>query len=138
MNNNFNLDLPQNLNLDVPQTQNNGLFRQLTETPEQAKYRIEQEEINIVEQTKRKDREMEYFKVHTEAFEIFLKKNKDYGDAFAEYGYIGVIVRIGDKIKRLSSVTKNGINVVDDETLRDTLMDLHNYAAMAVMLMDSH
>ena len=133
MNNNFNLDLPQNFNLDIPQTQNNGLVRQLTETPEQAKYRIEQ----LEKQEKENIRKMEYFKVHTEAFEIFLKKNKDYGDAFAEYGYIGVIVRIGDKVKRLSSVTKNGINVVDDETLRDTLMDLHNYAAMDVMLMDN-
>ena len=74
--------------------------------------------------------------VQQEAFETFLKKNKDYGDAFATYGPIGVIVRIGDKISRLMSVTKSGINFVEDETIRDTLMDLHNYSAMAVMLLD--
>jgi hypothetical protein len=28
------------------------------------------------------------------------------------------------------------VNMVDDESLRDTLMDLHNYAAMGVMLLD--
>jgi len=83
-------------------------------------------------------REMEYFKVHTEAFELFLKKNKDYGDAFAKYGPVGVIVRIGDKIQRLSSVTKNGVHLVNNESLRDTLIDLHNYAAMAVMLLDEN
>ena len=75
-------------------------------------------------------------KVQHEALELFKKKNKDYGDSFATYGPIGVIVRIGDKISRLNSITKNGINMVNDESLRDTLIDLHNYSAMAVMLMD--
>ena len=64
----------------------------------------------------------------------FVKKNKDYGDSFATYGPIGVIVRMGDKISRLTSLTKNGIQLVDNESVRDTLIDLHNYAAMAVML----
>ena len=52
------------------------------------------------------------------------------------FGPIGVIVRMGDKINRLTSVTKNGVNLVDNESLRDTLIDLHNYSAMAVMLLD--
>ena len=47
-----------------------------------------------------------------------------------------MIVRIGDKISRLTSVTSSGVNLVEDETIRDTLMDLYNYSAMAVMLMD--
>ena len=59
-------------------------------------------------------------KVQHEALELFKKKNKDYGDSFATYGPIGVIVRIGDKISRLNSITKNGINMVNDESLRDT------------------
>ena len=74
--------------------------------------------------------------VQKEAAILFEKKNKDYGDAFANYGPIGVIVGMGDKINRLSSVTNNGINLVKTESIRDTLIDLHNYAAMAVMLMD--
>ena len=43
---------------------------------------------------------------------------------------------MGDKINRLSSVTNNGINLVKTESIRDTLIDLHNYSAMAIMLMD--
>ena len=74
--------------------------------------------------------------VQKEALELFKKKNADYGDSFATYGPIGVIVRIGDKINRLNSITKNGVHMVNDESLRDTLIDLHNYSAMAVMLMD--
>lgn len=74
--------------------------------------------------------------VQNEAAQLFDKKNKDYGDAFANYGPIGVIVRMGDKINRLSSVTNQGINLVKTESIRDTLIDLHNYSAMAIMLID--
>jgi len=83
-----------------------------------------------------KNRVEELKTVHTEALELFRKKNNDYGDAFANYGPIGVIVRMGDKISRLQSVTKSGIQMVETEKIRDTLIDLHNYAAMAIMLMD--
>ena len=31
---------------------------------------------------------------------------------------------------------KNSITMVNDEKIRDTLIDLHNYAAMAIMLLD--
>ena len=75
--------------------------------------------------------------VQNEAFNLFLKKNKDYGDAFATYGTIGVLVRIGDKINRLQNISKTKVELeVKNETLRDTLIDLHNYAAMAVFLLD--
>jgi len=74
--------------------------------------------------------------VQDESRELFSRKNADYGDAFATYGTIGVLVRLGDKIRRLSSITKKNVTLVDDESLRDTLIDLHNYAAMAVMLLD--
>ena len=82
------------------------------------------------------DRVEQYKKVQKEAIELFQRKNKDYGDAFASYGPVGVIVRMGDKINRLSSVTKNQVSLVENESIRDTLIDLHNYAAMAIMLMD--
>ena len=83
-----------------------------------------------------KDRIQQYTAVQAEALNIFTKKNKDYGDSFATYGPVGVIVRMGDKINRLSSVTKNQVSLVQNESIRDTLIDLHNYAAMAIMLMD--
>ena len=82
------------------------------------------------------DRVEQYKTVQKEAIELFQRKNKDYGDAFANYGPVGVIVRMGDKINRLSSVTKNQVSLVQNESIRDTLIDLHNYAAMAIMLMD--
>jgi hypothetical protein len=78
----------------------------------------------------------QYTAVQKEALDLFTKKNADYGDAFATYGPVGVLVRMGDKISRLQSISKSGITLVDNESIRDTLIDLHNYAAMAVMLID--
>ena len=78
-------------------------------------------------------------KIQNEALELFTKKNADYGDAFAKYGVIGVLMRIEDKLQRSMSITKNGVNLVNlvnDEGIRDTLIDLHNYSAMALMLLD--
>jgi hypothetical protein len=66
------------------------------------------------------DRVAQMKEVQKTALELFAKKNADYGDAFAKFGVIGVLMRIEDKIQRA----------------RDTMLDLHNYAAMALMLMD--
>ena len=74
--------------------------------------------------------------IQQEALELFTKKNIDYGDAFAKYGVIGVLMRIEDKIQRYMSITKNGVTLINDEGIRDTLIDLHNYSAMALMLLD--
>ena len=74
--------------------------------------------------------------IQNQALELFIKKNIDYGDAFAKYGVIGVLMRIEDKLQRTMSITKNGVNLINDERIRDTLIDLHNYAAMALMLLD--
>jgi len=75
-------------------------------------------------------------RIQKQGFELFSKKNADYGDAFATYGAVGVLVRVGDKISRLSSIETNKITLVNDESIRDTLIDLHNYSAMAIMLLD--
>ena len=45
-------------------------------------------------------------------------------------------MRIQDKLQRALSITKNGVNLVNDESIRDTMIDLHNYSAMALMLID--
>ena len=82
------------------------------------------------------DRVKQLKTIQQEALELFTKKNADYGDAFAKYGTIGVLMRIEDKIQRSISITKNNVTLVNDERIRDTLIDLHNYAAMALMLLD--
>ena len=82
------------------------------------------------------DRVEQLKQIQSDALELFKRKNADYGDAFAKFGIIGVLMRIEDKIQRALSISKSGVTLVDDEGLKDTLLDLHNYAAMALMLMD--
>jgi hypothetical protein len=75
-------------------------------------------------------------KVQDEGFELFKKKNTDYGNAFEEHGTIGILVRMNDKIKRAMNITDKNITLIDSESLRDTLIDLHNYSALAITLID--
>ena len=68
------------------------------------------------------------------------KKNADYGDSFAQsldkHGLIAAIVRMDDKMNRVINLYKADERLVEDESIRDTLMDLANYAIMSVMWLD--
>jgi hypothetical protein len=80
------------------------------------------------------DRVEQLKNIQQEALALFERKNKDYGDAFADYGVIGVLVRLNDKLQRCLNISKDNIHLVD-ESLKDTLLDMHNYSAMALMLL---
>ena len=84
------------------------------------------------------DRIKQMEEINATSLEIFKRKNQDYGDSFAIYGIIGVMIRMQDKIQRFLSISKSGINLVNDESLEDTLLDLHNYSAMAMMLLQEN
>ena len=75
-------------------------------------------------------------KIQQTALELFKKKNADYGDAFATFGVIGVLMRIEDKIQRALNITTTQIHLIEDENIQDTLLDLHNYAAMGLILLE--
>lgn len=81
------------------------------------------------------DRVKQLENIHSQALDLFKKKNIDYGDAFAKYGIIGILTRIEDKMSRCINITKNKVELVSDEKLEDTLLDLHNYAALGLMLL---
>ncbi len=76
-------------------------------------------------------------KIQKEGLELFKKKNADYGDAFAKFGTIGVLMRIEDKLSRFLNISNKEILMVNEEGLKDTLIDLHNYAAMALILLEN-
>ena len=79
-------------------------------------------------------------KVCQELNETYEKKNADYGNSFEnsldKHGLIAGIVRMDDKMSRLISLNSKKEQQVMDESLRDTLMDLANYAIMSVMWLD--
>lgn len=85
---------------------------------------------------------IEYFKQLQEIeAELCVSKNKAYGDNnITKFGLKGVIIRMNDKIERLirlgyeQDITDEII--INEESLRDTLMDLSNYANIAIMIID--
>lgn len=74
-----------------------------------------------------------------EMLKTYRDKNADYGDSFAktyeEFGLTAPVVRMSDKVERLKSLSKAEAKV-KDESIRDTLIDLANYAIMTVVELD--
>lgn len=74
--------------------------------------------------------------------DIFKKKNHDYGNSFElsldEEGLAASRIRMGDKWNRFKSLSRGAKAQVNDESLRDTLLDMANYAIMTVMWMDKN
>lgn len=77
-------------------------------------------------------------KVQKESLELFEKKNADYGAAFRAGGAAGTVLRLREKLERYVTVTSKSVSLVEDETIRDTLLDIVNYATMALMLYDEN
>ena len=71
---------------------------------------------------------------------LYKKKNRDYGDAFhvsyLEEGMAMPRIRLSDKFSRFKNLTRSGLRQVVDESIRDTLIDLANYAIMTIMEID--
>jgi hypothetical protein len=82
----------------------------------------------------------QHMKIVVELNQLYEKKNKDYGDSFhtsfIEEGMAMARIRLGDKLSRFKTLTKNNQQEVKDESIRDTLIDLANYAIMTVMEID--
>lgn len=72
--------------------------------------------------------------------QLYAQKNHDYGDSFhktfVEEGMAMPRIRLGDKFQRFKTLTLNSDQQVKDESIRDTLLDLANYAIMTVIEMD--
>jgi len=86
-----------------------------------------------------------HIKMCNDALTLMKKKNADYagsgdGNPFANFKRaesMGIctteqafLVRIIDKISRLSSYSSNGKLIVEDETVHDTLIDMINYCVL--------
>lgn len=77
--------------------------------------------------------------------QLYARKNHDYGDSFhqtfVEEGLAMARIRLGDKFSRFKTLsrispTDSTQQQVTDESIRDTLLDLANYAIMTVLELD--
>lgn len=74
-----------------------------------------------------------------EILKTYRDKNADYGDSFSksykEFGLVAPVVRMSDKMERIKALSKADAKV-KDESIKDTLLDLANYAIMTIVEMD--
>lgn len=72
--------------------------------------------------------------------ELYKKKNADYGNSFAEVykelGFESGLVQILHKVNRIKGIYNKGKAEVENESIRDSLIDLANYALMTVVEME--
>ena len=64
---------------------------------------------------------------------VLIAKQRDYGSSnITEFGEIGIIIRLNDKLARLKNLVKNNIDP-KNEILEDTYFDIAGYAILALM-----
>ena len=72
--------------------------------------------------------------------DLYERKNHDYGDSFhqtfVEEGMAMARIRLGDKFNRFKTLSRGEDRKVNDESIRDTLIDLANYAIMTIVEME--
>lgn len=82
-----------------------------------------------------------FMDITTNMAKTYAAKNHDYGNSFEQscnkFGIIAAVVRMGDKMNRLESLVVKRAEV-KDESIKDTLLDLANYAIMTVMWMSNN
>lgn len=86
------------------------------------------------------DNVLRHREICNELNELYERKNRDYGDSFhktyLEEGMAMARIRLTDKLERFKKLTREGGQEVKDESIRDTLIDMANYAIMTAMEMD--
>lgn len=68
--------------------------------------------------------------------ETYIKKNNDYGNAFANLRNEipnAILVRLYDKYSRLKTLMNGEKQMVNDESIDDTLLDLANYCILELI-----
>ena len=80
-------------------------------------------------------------KICEELNALYERKNHDYGDSFhisfIEEGMSMPRIRLGDKFNRFKTLSRTTKQEVNDESIRDTLIDLANYAIMTILEMEN-
>lgn len=76
-----------------------------------------------------------------EAFDVLIKKHKDYGPKNISQSpggpLNGLRVRMHDKLARINHLLDNGATP-ENESLRDSFLDLANYAIIAMAIIDDN
>lgn len=83
----------------------------------------------------------QFMDITTNMAKTYAAKNHDYGNSFEqsldEEGLSASRIRMGDKWNRYKTLSKTKDIEVKDESIKDTLLDMANYAIMTVMWLNN-
>lgn len=75
--------------------------------------------------------------IHRKEETLYKEKNEKYGDSFSctfqKHGPLTSLLRLEDKLNRVETLMRLGLEGSNGESLMDTLMDLSNYANMTIL-----
>lgn len=75
--------------------------------------------------------------IQDEMHKTFIAKDKDYGSSFDDtmdmFGMTAALTRIFDKFNRLKTLYNSSEQLVNDESMTDTLLDMANYAILTAI-----
>ena len=101
---------------------------------------VEQGLMNLGLRPVMSDNVQSFMDITTDMAKTYAAKNHDYGNSFEQscnkFGIIASVVRLGDKMNRIESLVIKK-SEVKDESIKDTLLDMANYAIMTVMWLNT-
>ncbi len=76
---------------------------------------------------------LDFFNCQIDALEVFIHKQYDYGpNNVANFGDVGILIRLNDKIERLKNLMMSQ-SKVHNESIADTWLDIANYGLIGLM-----
>lgn len=85
--------------------------------------------------------EMHVNDIFDEALDVLISKHEDYGPSNISDSpggpLVGLAVRLHDKVARLAHLTSTN-RKPNHESLRDTFLDILNYAAIGILVLEGH
>lgn len=97
--------------------------------------------VGLDDKDKRDDKMTRHKEICDGIHALYQRKNHDYGDSFGQsfrdHGILAGVIRIEDKFNRLKTLAGGAEQKVQDESIRDTLRDMANYAIMTLLEMEA-
>jgi len=77
----------------------------------------------------------EFLRIALENCVLMDRKQRDYGSSnISRHGVHGIVIRMWDKMERLSNLFTNKRRKATNESIRDSFRDISNYAIIAIMV----
>ena len=90
-------------------------------------------DVELIKEVSRETLKKKHSEICDKIKDTYAKKNHDYGTVFEDtihdYGLLAPVVRFRDKLGRIETLLQVK-NKVEDESIKDTILDLANYCIM--------